>query len=100
MLSMSTKMKTEIWYFVTRDFQWQSHGEIRAHKDYLVGVRYPVIGDGPYCGPNPESITWVSNPENASSWNTEESAAMVARITRDTEAKVERRTMQSETIAA
>ena len=97
-----SESKEETWYFVTRNFKWQSHGEIHTHHDYLVGVAYPVIGDGPYCGPNPESSTWVTDPEKASRWNTEECAAAVARMTRDTEAKVERRTVnvQVDTIAA
>jgi len=93
-------MQTETWYFVTRNFKWQSHGQIHTHKDYLVGVRYPVISDGPYCGPNPEMITWVPEPENASRWDTEWGASVAARATRDTEAKVEKRTVTVEKIAA
>lgn len=93
-------MRTETWYFVTRDFEWQSHGERHTNKDFLVGVRYPVIGDGPYCGPNPESVTWVTDLEKASRWDTADGAEMVARRTRDTEAKVERRTVSVQTIAS
>jgi len=89
-----TVMKTETRYFVTREFMWQSHGEIHTHKDYLAGVQYPVIGSGPYCGPNPGLVTWVPETENASCWSTEEDARRVASATRDTEAKVERRTVE------
>ena len=93
-----SETQTETWYFVTRNFKWQSHGQVHTHRVYLVGVRYPVIGDGPYCGPNPESATWVEDPEKASRWDTEEGAAIVARCTRDIEAKVEKRTVTVDTI--
>jgi len=92
-------MKEETRYFVIRDFKWQSHGQIHHHKDYLVGMSYPVLGDGPYCGPNPKNATWVASPEDASCWNSAEDAKVVARATRDTKAKVERRTVMVEQIA-
>lgn len=75
-------------YCVKREFQWQSHGQFHTHKDYLVGVHYPVIGDGPYCGPNPDAVTWTPDAGLASSWHTEDAAQAAARLTRDTKARV------------
>jgi hypothetical protein len=80
---------TKLRCYVKREFEWQSHGQMHTHKDYLVGVRYPVLGNGPYCGPNPEEVIWVPKREDASSWDTEYAATLVAKTTRDTEAKVE-----------
>jgi hypothetical protein len=92
-------MSTETRFFVTREFDWQIRGEIRKHKDYLVGVRYPAIDGGPYCGPNPDRVDWTEKLEDASSWSSEEDAAVVARKTRDTQAKVVCRTTETRLVA-
>jgi hypothetical protein len=76
-------------HYVKREFNWQSHGQVHTYKDYLVSVEYPVIGSGPYCGPNPEKVTWTTKREDASSWCDEEGARIAAEATRDTEARVE-----------
>jgi hypothetical protein len=88
-------MESETRYFVTRHFKYAVGAEMHEHRDYLVGVRYPVIGQGPYCGPNPETVTWVSKPEDASSWSDARSADVVAKATRDTKAIVDRRTVMT-----
>ncbi len=90
---MANEAMTVEKYVVTRNFKWQSHGEVHTHEDFLIGVRYPVVGDGPYCGPNPETVEWTPNVEEASSWcgeHGEEHATMVAKATRDTEAKIKK----------
>jgi len=78
---------TKQWHVVTRQFQYQNgDGVIREHQDFLVGVRYPV-GENGRCLPNPQPATWVPNVEDASMWDDAESAAIVARCTRDTMAR-------------
>lgn len=87
------EVKTETCYLVTRCFKWWDGEQRREHRDYLVGIRT-------IRSPHPE-VSWAPDIAGASTWDTEDVAKKMAKLTRDTEAKVERRsvTVDVETIA-